>query len=522
MPRTRPRRPHSSSSNPRPSYRLAYNVPSDATSAYIAFMQEYPEYQMTWLLDSLRETDYTRLEATHEVYADYMGGALYPESLVKLHSEFLNTSVLGNTHSINNSSARSMRYANEARDAVLSFFHAPPEDYTVVFTSNASGALKLVGESFAFTRDGSYILCADSHNSLNGIRQFATRGGAKTIYIPTTSQGGLLLPEARAILLSNAPLSKDAGTSLFALTGQSNLTNAKLPLSLLSHASSLGYSTLLDAAALAPTSAISLADAQPDAMAVSFYKMFGYPTGVGALVVKKSFLELLHRPWFAGGTVEIVQAPGNIVTRARKLHERFEEGTINYLSLPAVVSGLRMLSAYMPFLPLRLSILTHYAIEGLMNIRHSLSGLPVVMILSRRPSHKLHFVGEQADSGSTISTIFVGPSGERLPNSFIEYAASCYNISLRTGCICNPGGASALLHLQSAMSNFYPGITLREVEDTIGNELGVVRFSFGLGSNFWDVWSVLRFVEKLANERTRTILYQRWSDARYLVRNTDS
>lgn len=43
MPRTpRPRRPHSSSSNPRPAYRLAYNVPSDATSAYIAFMQEYP------------------------------------------------------------------------------------------------------------------------------------------------------------------------------------------------------------------------------------------------------------------------------------------------------------------------------------------------------------------------------------------------------------------------------------------------------------------------------------------------
>lgn len=57
---------------------------------------------MTWLLDSLRETDYTRLETTQEVYADYMGGALYPESLVRLHSEFLSTSVLGNTHSASN------------------------------------------------------------------------------------------------------------------------------------------------------------------------------------------------------------------------------------------------------------------------------------------------------------------------------------------------------------------------------------------------------------------------------------
>jgi molybdenum cofactor sulfurtransferase len=63
----------------------------------------------------------------------------------------------------------------------------------------------------------------------------------------------------------------------------------------------------VDASALAPTSNISLADTPGvGAMAVSFYKMFGYPTGVGALVVKKSFLAKLRRPWFAGGTGELV------------------------------------------------------------------------------------------------------------------------------------------------------------------------------------------------------------------------
>lgn len=62
-------------------------------------------------------------------------------------------------------------------------------------------------------------------------------------------------------------------------------------------------------------------------MAVSFYKMFGYPTGVGALIVKESFLATLKRPWFAGGTVNIVQVPGTLVTRAAKLHEQFEVST---------------------------------------------------------------------------------------------------------------------------------------------------------------------------------------------------
>ena len=59
-------------------------------------------------------------------------------------------------------------------------------------------------------------------------------------------------------------------------------------------------------------------------MAVSFYKMFGFPTGVGALVVKKSFLSQLERPWFSGGNVDVVQVPGRLVTRSHELHEQFE------------------------------------------------------------------------------------------------------------------------------------------------------------------------------------------------------
>jgi hypothetical protein len=116
----------------------------------------------------------------------------------------------------------------------------------------------------------------------------------------------------------------DARRSLFALTGASNITNSKAQLSILDYASSLGYHTLLDAAALAPTTKICLAETGVDAMAVSFYKMFGYPSGVGALVAKKSFLAELTRPWFAGGTVDIVQVPGMAVTMSTDSHERFE------------------------------------------------------------------------------------------------------------------------------------------------------------------------------------------------------
>ncbi|KAG2113609.1 PLP-dependent transferase [Suillus discolor] len=436
--------------------------------AYSAFLKSFPEYQSTWILDTLRRTDFARLDRTGETYVDYMGGAQYPESLVRVHSAFLTEAVMGNTHSVSNSSKLSSRYADEARDTVLSFFRAPP-GYTVVFTANATAALKLVGEAYPFKSNSDYVLGADSHNSVHGIREYASRRGAEVHYIPSTSTGGFVLSTAKDILSQHRPQN---ASSLFALTGLSNISNAKNSLSIIGFASSLGYHTLLDAAALAPSSVISLSETPVDAMVVSFYKMFGYPTGVGALIVKESFLEILERPWFAGGTVDVVQ-----------------DGTINFMTLPAVTDGLRFLSVYLPFLPLRLSCLTHYLVTSLSRLRHDSTGTPVVNILSKLPSRRLKSVGEQGDSGSTISLIFLSAS-----------------------CMCNPGGAASLLGIQDQTKQLYPGVTLKDFERVVGRELGVVRISLGLGSNFQDVWKVMMFASSLADSRTRQALWETWTN----------
>ncbi|KAF7294068.1 Cysteine desulfurase [Mycena kentingensis (nom. inval.)] len=486
---------------PLPTYAPGHeNIPNAAISAYQHFLSTFPEYRLTWILDTLRRTDYARLESTGETYVDYMGGAIYPDSLVRVHTDFLTRNVLGNTHSVSNSSKLSLKCADEARAAVLSFFHASADDYAVIFTANATGALRLVGEAYPFAGGG------------------AVRGrarGAKICYIPSTPTGGVDAPTAKNLLLRNRPRVKDITPSLFALTGQSNITNAKTPLSLIEYAKSLGYHTLLDAAALAATSSISLADCPVDAMAISFYKMFGYPTGVGALVIKKAFLVKLKRPWFAGGTVDVVQVPGTIVTRASVLHEQFEDGTINYLNLPAVTDGLRFLSAYLPFLPLRLSCLMHYLVSTLSRMKHEGTGTPVARILSATPKKRLTSIGDQADTGSLVSLVFLSSSGDTLPLSFIDHAAARTNISLRTGCMCNPGGAAALLGLEADMQRLCEGTTMLDFARSVGagTELGVVRISLGLASSFQDVWTVLRFAGLLAAERTRGILWEAYLGA---------
>ncbi len=102
------------------------------------------------------------------------------------------------------------------------------------------------------------------------------------------------------------------------------------PLELIARARSLGWDVLVDAAAFAPSNRLDLAAWRPDFVPLSFYKMFGYPTGIGALLARREALEKLQRPWYAGGTITIssVQGDGYYLVPGEA---GFEDGTVNYL-----------------------------------------------------------------------------------------------------------------------------------------------------------------------------------------------
>ena len=85
--------------------------------------------------------------------------------------------MFGNPHSTNPTSSSATEHIARARRAVLRFFNASPDEWTVVFTANASHALKLIGESYPFGPGDRFLLTFDNHNSVNGIREFARVGG---------------------------------------------------------------------------------------------------------------------------------------------------------------------------------------------------------------------------------------------------------------------------------------------------------------------------------------------------------
>ncbi|MCA9936234.1 MAG: aminotransferase class V-fold PLP-dependent enzyme, partial [Anaerolineales bacterium] len=267
-------------------------------TAYQQFLQTYPSYMRTSLLDDLRRTDYKRLDEQGQIYLDYTGGGLHGESQLDKHFALLRSKVLGNPHSANPTSLAMTNLVEETRHFVLDYFNAS-DNYTAVFTANASGALKHIGESYPFQPGGHYLLAFDNHNSVNGIREFARSRGAGFTYAPLTTPD-LRLDRTRLETLLDS-INPDY-PHLFAFPAQSNFSGVKHPLAYIELAHSKGWDVLLDAAAFVPTNRLDLNAVQPDFVSMSFYKMFGYPTGVGLLLIHRRAFGKLHRPWFAGGT----------------------------------------------------------------------------------------------------------------------------------------------------------------------------------------------------------------------------
>src|SRR5512135_625651 len=157
---------------------------TDRTPDYDTFLKAHPSYRDTQAIDDLRRAQYARLDAGEHIYLDYTGGGLYAESQLQQHQDLLRDHVFGNPHSTNPTSLAATRYVDSTREYILKFFNADPAEYDVIFTNNASGALKLVGESYPFAKGGHYLLTFDNHNSVNGIREFAHARDDEVTYIP--------------------------------------------------------------------------------------------------------------------------------------------------------------------------------------------------------------------------------------------------------------------------------------------------------------------------------------------------
>jgi selenocysteine lyase/cysteine desulfurase len=506
------------------------------------FRSAYPGYRDTALLDQLRATEYSYLDAGGHVYLDYTGAGLPAQAQLSAHAERIRGGCFGNPHSVSPASLASTELIERTRRAILAHFNAPAEEYAAIFTSNATAACRLVGEAYPFGPLTGLVLTSDNHNSVNGIREFARARGATTRYVPFCSPElrvdddaihaalarsrpgpvGAATRVARAGVLpwagrgsrarrqrSLAPAGA-AGASrpeqtrstaaarrrgLFAYPAQSNFSGVQHSLRWIQTAHEYGYDVLLDAAAYLPSNLLDLSAVKPDFVPVSWYKVFGYPTGVGCLIARREALARLWRPWFAGGSVSVASAVGDWHTLAAD-EASFEDGTLSFLQIPDLEAGLAWVNRIgMGLIHERVMCLTGWLIGRLAALRHG----------NGEPMTQIYGPANTRDRGSTIAFNLLDPGGHVVDERAVARATAAAGISIRTGCFCNPGAGEGAFKLTKAdWSRALRGQvrTLDQYVELLGLPSGgALRVSVGLASNVEDVERFLAFVATTYRDR---------------------
>src|ERR1700733_10943677 len=389
------------------------------------FCTAYPDYAGTGRLDELRTAEYAYLDSGGHTYLDYTGSGLAADAQLRAHTERLRGGCFGNPHSDNPTSLASTELIEQAREAVLRYFNAARDEYAVIFTPNATGACRLVGEAYPFGRMSRLVLTADNHNSVNGLREFAHGQHARVRYAQLSPDLRITDQDVDGALGRG----RGRGRGLFGYPAQSNFSGVQHPLAWVDRAQAAGYDVLLDAAAFVPTNRLDLAEVKPEFVTVSWYKVFGYPTGIGTLLARRDALAKLHRPWFSGGTIVGASVQGRWHQMVDD-ETAFEEGTVNFLGIPDVTTGLDWIGGIdMDVIHRRVMCLTGWLLDGLAGLKHS-SGAPMTRVYGPQD-----LVGR----GATVAFNFLDEHGAVVDERAVARDTSAAGISLRTGSFCNPG-----------------------------------------------------------------------------------
>lgn len=202
----------------------------------------------------------------------------------------------------------------------------------MIFISGCTAALKLVAESFPWraptaTELGSqFCYLTDNHTSVVGIRGLTS--GKRVVTLPVAP----LEVENRA---KDEAVGKDSGCQtphLFCYPAQSNFSGRKYPLSYVAGIQARRlypacdfkgrWFVLLDAAAHVSCSPLDLQECLADFIPISFYKMFGFPTGLGALLIRNDTAAILKKTYFGGGTAAAYLAGEDYYVQTASISDR--------------------------------------------------------------------------------------------------------------------------------------------------------------------------------------------------------
>ena len=341
-----------------------------------------------------------------------------------------------------------------------------------------AAALKLVADAFPWSPGSAFLHLTDNHTSVLGMREVALQRGAGAV--GAVSARGVAIGSGAAVAAAAQPAAAEPHSSaasppphhLFAFPLESNFSGVRYDEGLSTavqegavavapgalswyvggggeegsgsacgnDASRLppgSWKVLLDAAKACGTRPPDLSRHRPDFVALSYYKIFGCPTGLGALLVRRDAVPLLKKAYFGGGTVAAVVAEARFHA-ARPGAAALEDGTLPFLSIPAAVQGFSWLAAAGGFGGAEAAAGAAAArlAASLRALRH-VNGAPLCAVYGAWGEKSGSGIG--SGQGPVVAFNVLRSDGGWVGHRQVERMAGLEGVMLRTGGMCNPG-----------------------------------------------------------------------------------
>lgn len=442
--------------------------------------QEYPE-----MLRNARQNILKHMK--NETYLDYTGAGVYNDIVIEQYIEDLKNNYYPRDHQLNNSRTTAKNVADALRSQILEFVGASPEDYSVVFVASATQALKTIGEYFPFGNKSVYAYTKYNHNSVLGIRKYATDAGGKykcldwPINIDQIKQVG----------------EEFEGPNLLAFPFEDNFAGTKVDHETLVKITidpeiRKKFFIIGDVAAFLPSNPLELARTPVDAAVLSFYKIIGYPN-TGALIIRNDFAQNLNKHIYGETSIKMDLSSIPYFRLDDSVSARFEDEQVPLSVNLAIKYGFDFfMQIGMKNVQDHVWNMTKRLYNGMKQLKHS-SGASVAKIY-----------GNHEQDNPDIQGGIVAFNLRRTNGSFFGYShvvteASQAHFHLRGGCHCNPGACFTSMNIDEpkVFDYFSKKVTCGDNNDIVdGVPLGSVRASVGWGSTEQDVDS---FIEWLRN-----------------------
>ena len=293
------------------------------------------------------------------------------------------------------------------------------------------------------------------------------------------------------------------------------------------------WSVMLDMAKAATSSPINLRKLDPDFACLSFYKLFGEPTGLGCLFVKRSSINLLMgtsssssqhsgdkapashatgRHYFGGGSVDALlsDADWTVPKSESTLLASLHSGTPHFRAMAlALQPGFEQLQRLggIASIQRHVNCLSAELRRRLSQLQHE-NGQAAIVLYGFQGCKERRAKSMLVEPGPTVTFNIMRQDGSYVGYNEVAKLAALQSppIQLRTGCFCNPGACQVALGLTNddIVSNYETaghvcGDQIDIVKKTCGRTVltGAIRASFGKDSLWEDLDALVMFIERL-------------------------